>query len=51
MATPLIEYRSDDVTKNIFFEIMGFDIIFLQRILCDALIPKISSELQFPMDI
>ena len=24
-----IEYRSDDVTKIIFFEIMGYDVIFL----------------------
>ena len=30
---------------------MGYDVIFLKRILKDALIPKISSELQFPMEI
>ena len=24
-----IEYRSDDVTEIIFFEIMGYDVIFL----------------------
>ena len=45
-----IEYRSDDVTKIIFWKFMGYDVIFLQRILSDALIPKINSELQFLME-
>ena len=34
-----------------FFEIIRYDVIFLLRNLKDALIPKISSKLQFPMDI
>ena len=29
-------------SQKYFFEIMGYDVIFLQRILSDALIPKIS---------
>ena len=37
--------------KYIFFEIMGYDVIFLQRVFKGALTPKLSSELQFPTEI
>ena len=46
-----LESLSDDVAKIMLFEIMGYDAILLWRILKDALMPELSFELQFPMEI
>ena len=42
-----IEYRSDDVTKMTFFEIMGYTEIFWKYMMKNAYLPKITILLQF----